>query len=413
MPDKDMKDHYDIIIIGGGLAGMSLACLLGRNDIKVCCVDSLDPQKTINETFDGRTTAISWASQKILSKAGVWDQLSSQACPINDIQILDGDSPVLLEFFSHEVDDRAFGWILENRLIRQALLNTIDQYENITLLAPTRIDDFAVYDDRAEAYTSDNRVLKAPLIIGADGKNSKTREWMDIPVRGWSYNQNALICTVAHENPHNNIAIEHFNPEGPFAVLPMTDETQNGKTIYRSSVVWTDHSNGNKSMMAWDDDTFKAGLNARFPAFYGEVKAITPRMSYPLGLKHAYSYIGPRMALVAEAAHAMHPIAGQGLNMGLRDIAVISDLIVGAHHAGDDLGHQDLLKKYQRKRRADNTAMMAATDTLNKLFGVKMPPVAMARKLGIKAISRFKPAKQLFMRQAMGAVGVLPSLIEK
>ncbi|MGB1076883.1 MAG: UbiH/UbiF/VisC/COQ6 family ubiquinone biosynthesis hydroxylase [Bdellovibrionales bacterium] len=408
--NQNMKDQYDVLVIGGGLAGLSLACLLGKQGIRVCCIDNCDPQKTLDETFDGRTTAISWASQKVLKSAGVWDALDADACPIEDIQILDGDSPVLLEFFSDEVDGRAFGWILENHLIRKALYKAIEANENITLEAPRSIDDFAVFDNRAEAYGENGQVFSAPLIIGADGKNSKTRAWMDIPVRGWSYHQKATVCTIEHENPHNNIAIEHFNPEGPFAVLPMTNGTDGA---YRSSVVWSDHSQSATSVTKWDDETFHIGLNARVPDFYGKVKAITPRMSFPLGLKHAYRYVGPRMALVAEAAHAMHPIAGQGLNMGFRDIAVICDLIVEANKKGEDIGSDALLDAYQTKRRADNTGMMAATDMLNKLFGIKAPPVAFARKMGIKAVSRFRPAKQFFMKQAMGAVGVLPNLIEK
>lgn len=402
-------DHYDVIIVGGGLAGLSLSCLLGTQDISVCCIDALNPEKTKKETFDGRTTAISWASQKILDQAGVWETLAPDACPINDIQILDGDSPVLLEFFSHEVDDRAFGWIIENHLIRKALTKLATSNKNITLIAPMTVHDFAVFDDIAHAYIDNDRTLSATLIIGADGRNSKTRQWMDIPVRGWTYKQNAMVCTVIHDNPHNNIAIEHFNPEGPFAVLPMTDD-KSGR--HRSSVVWTDHT-GPSSPKNWDDETFSIGLQERFPDFYGDIHLASQRMTYPLGLKHAYSYIGPRMALIAEAAHAMHPIAGQGLNMGFRDIAVLADLLVSAKKENQDLGAHALLTTYQTKRRADNTGMMAATDTLNKLFGIKIPPIAMARKLGIKAVSRFKPAKQFFMKQAMGASGVLPSLLKE
>jgi 2-octaprenyl-6-methoxyphenol hydroxylase len=407
MKQTSKKETYDVIIVGGGLAGLSMACLLGSKNLNVCCIDALDPQKTLHEKFDGRTTAISWASQKVLDNAGIWEDLIKDACPINDIQILDGDSPVLLEFFSHEVDDRAFGWILENHRIRKALYKAVNANDNITLIAPMKVTDFAVLDDIAHAYIDDNRVISAPLIVGADGRNSKTREWMDIPVRGWSYKQEAVICTVTHSNPHNHTAVEHFNPEGPFAILPMTDDDE-GR--HRSSIVWTDHAH--TSIKAWDDDTFNIGLKERFPAFYGDVETLTPRMGFPLGLKHAYSYIGPRMALVAEAAHAMHPIAGQGLNMGFRDIAVLSELLTDAKKSEKDLGDIALLKTYQKERRADNTGMMAATDTLNKLFGIKAPPIAFARKLGIKAVSRFRPAKQFFMKQAMGATGVLPSLLK-
>ncbi len=407
--NHQINNHYDVIIIGGGLAGLSLANLLGSNSISVCCIDGVDPKKTCKESFDGRTVAISWASHKILESAGLWNMLQPDACPIQDIQILDGESPVLLELLSRDVNKSAFGWIVENHLLRRALYKGISEKETITLVAPMSVEDFSVFDDHAEAITKDGQTFSAPLIIGADGRFSKTRDWMNISVREWSYHQQAFVCTVAHTQSHNHIAVEHFNSEGPFAVLPLTDD-KSGQ--HRSSVVWTESSRREQEIKSWSDERFNQELNLRFPDFYGDVHLVSPRSSFPLGLKHAYSYIGERMALVADAAHAMHPIAGQGLNMGFRDIAVISDLIVKAKAMEEDLGSDLLLRSYQTQRRADNTAMMAATDTLNKIFSIKTPPFAFLRKTGIKAVSRFKPAKRFFIKHAMGTAGVLPDLIE-
>lgn len=401
---------FDVIIVGGGLAGLSLTALLAAQDFKVACIDRANPKDALTEDFDGRTTAISWASQKILDKAGVWDSLKPQACAIKDIQILDGDSPVLLEFFSHEVDDRAFGWILENRFIRAELYKQIEKSKNVSFFAPDAVKDFAVDKKKASAILESGQVLETQLIIGADGKNSFTREWMDIPVRGWSYNQHAIVCIAEHKNPHHNIAVEHFRSEGPFAVLPMCDDKDGN---HRSSVVWSQHGNPEKSAMSYSEKIFTTALNTRFPDFYGDVRMVGKRYAFPLGLKHAYDYIKPRMVLVAEAAHAMHPIAGQGLNMGFRDIACLSSLLLEAKKHKQDLGNWELLENYQQQRRTDNIGMMAATDGLNKLFSNNMPGLGKIRKLGVRAVSKFLPAKQFFMKQAMGSTGLLPDLIKE
>lgn len=404
-----MAKSYDVTIVGGGLAGLGLTALLSAQGFAVACIDNTDPKQALTEKFDGRTTAISWASQKVLETAGVWGALAPDACPINDIQILDGDSPVLLEFESQDVGGQSFGWIIENRLIRKALYKSVAKSKNVDFFAPARVTDFSVDDEKAVTKLADGSEISSKLIVGADGKNSFTREWMDIPVRGWSYNQHAIVAIIKHEKLHQNIAIEHFRAEGPFAVLPMTDAPDGA---HRSSLVWTQHGSKDKSALSYDEDTFNMALNSRFPKFYGDVKCISQRFAYPLGLKHAYSYIGERMCLVAEAAHAMHPIAGQGLNMGFRDIAELATLLISAREKGRDIGASSLLKSYQQARRADNTLMMGATDSLNKLFSNRMPGLGPLRKLGVRAVSQFPPAKQFFMKQAMGATGLLPTLIQ-
>lgn len=409
--DSRQKSTHDadVIVIGGGHAGLTLSCLLGTHGIRTICIDRVPYDTSIMPAFDGRTTAISFGSRKVIEAAKAWQNLDQYACPINTIQILDGDSPVLLEFDSTEVGGNTFGWILENRLIRQALFERIQELDCASYIAPCLVEDFTVTDEIATVHTKDGKEFTAPLIIGADGRGSFTREWMDIGTRDWSYKQQAVVCTAEHEHPHNQIAVEHFRSEGPFAILPMTDAPDG---THRSSVVWTEHGKGKDSALNYDIDTFNAALTARFPDSYGTVKLTGKRFAFPLGLVHAHKYTAPRMALVADAAHGIHPIAGQGLNMGLRDIAVLADLIVAAHKAGADIGGDELLSQYDLRRKADNVGMAAATDGLNRLFSNNLPPLSALRKIGLSAVSKLPPAKQFFMKQAMGSAGLLPGLIK-
>lgn len=401
---------HDVIVVGGGLAGLTMTALLARGGADVLCIDREPPAKTVDEAFDGRTTAISYGSRKVLEAAGIWKRIAADACPIETIQILDGNSPVLLEFESAEVGGRIFGWIVENRLLRRALHQTIEKCKTARHVAPAAVTDFAVDENHASAVLPDGSSFEARLMIGADGRQSFTREWMGIGARAWSYRQRAIVCTVVHEKPHHHTAIENFRPEGPFAILPMTDDAQGN---HRSSVVWTEHGPMSRSAIHYRQDVFDAALAARFPASYGAVRQTGKRFSYPLSLVHAHKYIAPRMALVAEAAHGIHPIAGQGLNMGLRDIATLADLAGGALERGEDPGTAKLLERYQRLRRADNMAMAGTTDALNKLFSNDLAPVRAARRAGLKLVSRTRFAKQFFMKQAMGASGLLPELIRR
>ena len=389
------KNAYDVVIIGGGLSGLTLASLLGQSGIKTACVDQADPKA---KSTDLRTTAISYGSSKILSRAGIWDNLLKKANPIEDIQILDGDSPLLLQFLSKDVQDRAFGWILENAYIRETLYKQVKKLKSVTLIAPAKVASFETNDESANVTLENGDTLTAQLLIGADGRQSSLRDFMDIPTRQWSYNQRAVICCVAHENSHNNVAVEHFWPEGPFAILPMSDE----KKQHRSSVVFTEHGPDKNSLMHFSDKEFELALNVRFPKEYGTVTMISKRAAYPLNLIHAQEYIGTRSALVADAAHGIHPIAGQGLNLGFRDVDKIAALLNDAYGRGDDLGNTDLLQEYQRTRRFDNMSMVAVTDGLVRLFSNNLPPVRFLRRAGLKLVSKLPPAKQFFMKQAMG-----------
>ena len=393
-------ESRDVIIIGGGLSGGTMAALLGSEGFHVTCIDRDEPVTQSSETFDGRTTAISWGSQKILARAGIWDSLKKYACPIRTIDILDGGSPVLLRFGSAEVGNRSFGWIIENRLIRKALFDRMQALDNVDHLAPAQIETLENSGEKMQVTLRDGRVVSAALVIGADGRNSFTRDWAGIGTRSWDYNQRAIVCVVEHENPHDHVAVEHFRDQGPFATLPMVDGP---KGEHRSSVVWTEHGPDHASALHYPQDVFDAALTARFPDQYGRVHQAGQRFSYPLGLQHAHRYTAPRLALVAEAAHGIHPIAGQGLNMGFRDLTALCDLLVAARAADNDLGDDQVLARYEQRRRFDNMAMAGATDSLNRLFSNTLPVLPVLRKAGLKMVARIPAAKQFFMRQAMGA----------
>lgn len=393
------KMDYDVAIVGGGLAGLSLSCLLADTDgLRVVCVDRDSPAHQL--ASDERTTAISYGSGQILARAGVWDSIKDKGCPIEDIEIFDGDSPLLLQFLSQETEGKSFGWIVANADIRRILMDKIAKYPNVTHLAPAKVSNFKVFDDYAEIQLDDDRKISASLIVGADGRGSSVRDFMDVPVRSWDYKQSAVICFILHENPHQNKAVEHFWPSGPFAILPMPDRPD-GR--HCSSLVFTEHKSGRDSLMQLSDAAFLAEVRERFPAFYGNIEILdNKRMRFPLTLSHAARYIAPRMALVADAAHGIHPIAGQGLNLGFRDLGELSSLIAQAVSAGKDIGGAELLETYQRRRRPDNMAMVAVTDALVRLFSNDLGTVRLLRRAGLRAVSRLPKAKRFFMRRAMG-----------
>jgi len=388
---------YDALIVGGGLSGMTLACLLGEAGLSVACIDQQDPGVAIRE--DLRTTAVSYGSQKVLAKAGIWNHMQDQICPINDIRVFDGTSPLLLDFLSEEAGGKAFGWIALNSDLRVAMFKRLTEVSKVDHIAPAKVSGFEKTTDLITVQLEDGRRLSAKLLIGADGRGSSVRDWMNVPVRSWSYEQRAVISVVQHENPHNNVAVEHFWPQGPFAILPMADDE---KGRHRSNVVFTEHGPEKRSLMHFSDEAFEMALAARFPEEYGAVKLLGTRSCYPLGFIHAGEYTAERAALVADAAHGIHPIAGQGLNLGFRDVGALSELLAEIHAQGGDIGAPDVLARYERSRRLDNMGMAAFTDTLVRLFSNDIPPVRALRKAGLRLVSKIPPAKRFFMRKAMG-----------
>ncbi len=392
---------YDVIIAGGGPAGCAMAALLGRAGLSIACIDRDD--KAHPPAPDGRAIAVSYGSSKILTSAGAWGALENKKCAIDHIDITDNGSPALLQFLAQDAGAPAFGWVVENHHLRAALLENLKPLSNVDHISPAAITDYRLDKDAVHAVLDDGRTLSAKLVIGADGRNSFTREWMGIGTRGWAYQQRAVLCIVHHASPHENIAVEDFRDEGPFAILPLLDDAQGS---HRSSIVWTEQEKEKSSAGTWNDETFMTALKERFPARYGDILAVGKRFSYPIGLSHAHDYIAPRMALIADAAHGIHPIAGQGLNLGLRDVAALADILISAKQNGLDIGDRALLERYQRARRIDNMGMIAFTDTLDKIFSNKFPPMRLARKAGLRLIGKSKRAQRFFMRYAMGSGGI-------
>lgn len=398
---KDMKT--DVLVVGGGLAGLTLAGVLGRAGVRTVIVDRDPPARQLQENFDLRTTAISWASHRVLQAAGVWDAVLPHASPILDIRVADGSSPLFLHFAAdHDGNGEPFGWIVENARLRHILYQNLSALESVTHIAPAAAAAFDVNDYRARVTLDDGRHIDAPLLVGADGRASATRQWLGIDARRIDYGQTAVVCTVSHERDHENVAIEHFLPGGPFAALPMTDDAQ-GR--HRSSVVWSVHGGDAGAIAGLPPAAFNAELQRLFGPHIGRVEVVGKPVTYPLALMHAQSYTGPRTALMAEAAHVIHPIAGQGLNLSMRDIAVLAELVVDRLRLGLDIGGGEMLAQYEFLRKMDTRVMAGFTDVLNRLFSNDLASLTALRDLGLGIIEKIDPLKRFFARQAMGLGG--------
>ncbi|HUN52873.1 MAG TPA: UbiH/UbiF/VisC/COQ6 family ubiquinone biosynthesis hydroxylase [Candidatus Sulfotelmatobacter sp.] len=406
MPPGSNPGHAfdaDVIIAGGGLVGLSLAIALGRGGLEVVAVDREDPARVVGAAFDGRVSAIAHASQQALAAIGIWRHVR-EAEPILDIRVSDGASRLFLHYDHRDLDEQPFGHIVENRVIRQAQQAALGECAHVRLMAPVAVAGLAREPGRAVLSLAGGQRLSAPLVLAADGRHSPLRQAAGIPCLAWRYPQTGIVCTVRHDLPHQGVAQERFLPAGPFAILPMTGN--------RSSLVWTEREVLAPAILALDDAAFAAELAERFGDYLGALRVEGPRWSYPLALHHAASYVAPRLALVGDAAHGIHPIAGQGLNMGLRDVAALGEVLVEAHRLGLDLGDLAVLERYERWRRFDNLLLAGMTDGLNRLFSTDSEPVRLARDLGLAAVNRLPPLKRLFMRHARGSVGKLPRLLE-
>ena len=403
----------EVLVVGGGMVGLSLALSLAGAGVEVVVIERQTPEEVQDAPFDGRASAIALGSRQALDGAGLWDAMAPEAEAIRDIRVTDGRvgraaSALLLHYDANELDGRPLGHIVENRVIRRALHGARPARPALTMMAPATVESLSQDGVWVKASLDTGRQVRARLAIAADGRRSKLRRWAGIRTAEWSYPQTGIVCTIGHETPHDGVAHECFLPAGPFAVLPMTDD-QAGR--HRSSIVWTERNDLAPAMMALDDDQFSGEMQRRFGDSLGRIEVIGRRWSYPLSFLQAERLIDSRLALVGDAAHAIHPIAGQGLNLGLRDGAALAEVVVDALRLGLDPGQRDQLQRYQRWRRLDSLALAAATDGLNRLFSNDLAPLRLARDLGLAAVNRLPPVKRLFMRHAMGLVGDLPRLI--
>ena len=413
MPRRVSNDRPDIpaeiAVVGGGLSGLSLAIACAAAGIETAVIDREKPAKFRDAAYDGRTTAIAYGSQQVLKGIGVWDALAPHAEPIREIRVADGNSPLFLHYDRAEIDAEALGYIVENRLLRGALQARAEALPRLTLYAPSAVEQVGFGETQAHLTLGDGGRIATSLVVGADGRNSPMREAAGIKTWRKSYRQIAIVCVVRHEKPHRGVAVEHFRAAGPFAILPMTDAATGA---HRSSIVWTEEEHDAPLLLALDDKDFARQLASRFGDFLGEVDPEPGRWSYPLALIQAERYAAQRLALIGDAAHVIHPIAGQGWNLGVRDIAALAELLVDAHRLGIDLGSAELLRRYERWRRFDSLTLTTVTDGLNRLFANDFPPLKLARDLGLAAVNRAPGLKRFFMRHAMGVTGDLPRLVK-
>ena len=393
----------DVAVVGAGMVGLVFGCALARAGLRAVLIDRVAPETAVAAEFDGRASAIAYASQRMLDSVGLWHRIAPRAQPILEIRVSDGASPLFLHFDHADLGAAPLGYLVENRDIRAALHAARGRLPDLTLIAPAAITNIERGAGHARITLSDGRTVRAQLVVAADGVRSPTREAAGMRTVGWRYKQTGIVCTVAHTAPHRGIAHERFLPSGPFAILPLIGD--------RSSLVWTERSDLAPAMMELDDAAFEAEVRARLGDFLGEITVTGPRWSYPLALHHALTYVSHRLALIGDAAHGVHPIAGQGLNMGLRDAAALAERLVDARRLGRDLGEADVLTSFERWRRFDNTVLLAVTDGLNRLFSNSIPPVRLARDVGLAAVDRAGPLKRLFMGHARGTVGTLPRLL--
>ena len=404
------RETADVLIAGGGFAGLSLAVALKQALGPTFAVTVADPTLGANLGDDERASAIVAAARRLFETLGVWDAVAAEAQPMLDMVVTDSRlddavRPVFLTFAGDVEPGEPFAHMIENRDL-VAALSAKAREARVTLIA-TGVESFAHDGERVYATLTDGRAIAARLLAAADGARSTVRTQAGIATHGWQYGQSAIVTTVAHERDHCGRAEEHFLPAGPFAILPLKPN----RLGHRSSTVWTETTAEAARIIALPNDVFHQELERRFKLHLGEIKAVGKRRAHPLGFFVARSFIADRIALVGDAAHVIHPIAGQGLNMGLKDVAALAEVIVDAARLGLDPGGADVLERYQRWRRFDTMAMGFATDGLNRLFSNRSDVLRLIRDVGLGLVDRVPNLKRLFIREAAGLIGEVPKLL--
>jgi 2-octaprenyl-6-methoxyphenol hydroxylase len=401
------RDDSDVLIGGGGFAGLALAIALRQSLGPSFAVAIADPALGASHTDDDRASAIVAAARRLFEAIGVWERVANDAQPILDMAVTDSRlddavRPVFLNFAGDIEPGEPFAHMIENRTLVDAL--TAKAKDLGIAFRPVAVADFSHEGERIDVQLADGAIVSTRLLVAADGARSSIRERAGIATHGWSYPQSAIVTNISHERDHDGRAEEHFLPAGPFAILPLKGR--------RSSIVWTEDAREAQRIVALPDDAFHGELERRFKLHLGDIETIGARRVHPLGFFVARSFIAERIALVGDAAHVIHPIAGQGLNMGLKDVAALAEVIVDAARLGLDPGAASALERYQRWRRFDTMAMGMATDGLNRLFSNRSDVLRFARDVGLGMVDRLPGLKRRFIREAAGLVGEVPKLLK-
>ncbi|WP_252737679.1 UbiH/UbiF/VisC/COQ6 family ubiquinone biosynthesis hydroxylase [Citreicella sp. C3M06] len=403
-----MEHDCDILIVGGGLNGPALALACAKAGLSSIVVDALPEAARQAGDFDGRSYALALSSVRMLARLGLWETLEPNAQAMREIKVTDGrvgEAKVFLglHFDSAEIEEGPMGQMLEDRHLRRALLDAMDAAPLVTHHASSTVIAQQMTQDSVTVTLDNGKTLSARLLIGADGRQSGTAARAGIRRTGWRYGQTALVCAIAHERSHGGVAHQFFMPAGPLAILPLPGN--------RSSIVWSESDQRARAIHALSDEDYLKVLCPRFGDFLGEISLAGQRFTYPLGLTLANAFVAERLALVGDAAHGMHPIAGQGLNAGLRDVAALADVLTQAKARGEDIASPLVLERYQQWRRFDTASLAAATDLFNRLFSNDNPLLRLGRDLGMAAVNALPGLRRNFMREAAGITGDLPELM--
>lgn len=403
-----MDFDTDILIAGGGLNGPALALGLAQAGFDVTIVDNRPTLARADDNFDGRGYALAVASKRLLTAIGVWDDIAGNAQPMNDIKVTDGragegPSPFFLHFDHTEIEEGPVGFMLEDRFLYRAFMDALGKEKRITQISQDSVIDQAPDATGVTVSLASGRTLRARLLVGCDGRQSGVAQRAGIKRTGWGYGQTALVCAIAHERPHHGIAHQFFMPPGPLAILPLPGNM--------CSIVWSETDENAAEIQALSDEDYMAVLQPRFGDFLGKIELAGARFTYPLNLTVANEFVADHVALVGDAAHGMHPIAGQGLNAGLRDVAALVEILQDAKQRGEDFSTINVLERYQEWRRFDTHALIAATDLTNKLFSNDNPLLRLGRDIGMGLVNASPALRRTFMREAAGLNGELPRLM--
>ncbi len=406
---KGMKFDSDILIIGGGLNGPALALALADGGFSVTIIDALPAETRGNEGFDGRGYALALASQRLLSAIDIWSDVAAHSQPINEVKITDGragegPSPWMLHFNSDELAEGPMGFMVEDRHLYHAFQSALKRHPLIRQINGETVISQTTGVAHATVQTASDKTLTGRIVVGSDGRKSGTAQRAGIKRRGHDYNQTALVCAIEHDLPHHGIAHQFFMPPGPLAILPLTGN--------RASIVWSEETREAARINALSDEDYLAYLRPRFGSFLGEIRLAGARFTYPLNLTLATSFIAPRLALIGDAAHGVHPIAGQGLNLGLRDVGALAEVLIRAKRRGEDIGAVDVLERYQAWREFDTATLALATDGFNKLFSNDNSILRAGRDIGLGIVNALPSVRKRFIREAAGLTGDVPKLLQ-